>query len=188
MLHGCAGIIALIAFLANIFAVKLLLPEYLWGINTMEDTYTIRGRYPSSAPAWGLLRCSGHQPELLPFQMSQVHRHHPAGTEGVCAAGAGRRRGWVLLSRAQGRWERTAICSRSSRRRDGRVSPKAGTATRREEDGGAWSGGNSLRRKGRAPTAASKHRAAWNQNRRNFSPRLCSLLVGFCQDKSFFKE
>lgn len=38
LLHRHAGVIALVAFLASVFAVKLTLPAYLWGVKTMEDT------------------------------------------------------------------------------------------------------------------------------------------------------
>lgn len=117
-LHKHAGIAALVAFLANIFTAKLFLPEYSWGVNTMEGTnitniWVVDDDLQLQPLPGGPLRCLMHQLELLPFQMSQVHHRHRPGTARVGDLGLGAEgrveggnylgwgRGHVLLSRAQ---------------------------------------------------------------------------------------
>lgn len=60
LLHKHAAIIALVAFLANIFT-DLILIEYLWEVNTMEaqiqQIYEWEMIFSSSSPTLGLLWC-----------------------------------------------------------------------------------------------------------------------------------
>ena len=104
-LHKHAEIIALVAFLANIFTVKLIWLEYLWGVNTMEHTNTT-----NTWVADVLL-----QPQPLPGDCSGASRVHRSPRPSSTAV--------IVLERcvpepwdgAEGGWDAVEATSRSAR-------------------------------------------------------------------------